>query len=112
RGGNIDVALLAGNLKRSEGARPISGASLHVEQSVDAPAKLRVAAHGLLDEGAGGFTVAAPSSFEEETAQTQELRLGAIEHGLEGAARGVDIAVELGGVGVEPCGWRLPCRSV
>ncbi len=77
----------AGDGERVERALVIAGARLQVEQRIDAPAKLGIALDRLLGERAGRLVVVAAPRFEEQTAQAEQLGLGPVEHGLEGAPR-------------------------
>ena len=68
---------------------------------------LRIALHRLLGERAGRVVVVAALRFEEQAAQAEQLRLGPVEHGLEGAPRRGAVALELRGLGPEQRGQRL-----
>ena len=103
----LDIAVLARHGERGECAFPIARARLHVEQRVDAPAGLRIGAHGLLGKCAGRVMVVAALRLEEQPAQSQELGLRAVEHGLEGAPRRGAVALELGCLRLEQRGERL-----
>ena len=100
----LDIAMLARHGERGESAFPIALARLHVEQRVHAPAGVRIGAHRLLGKGAGGVVVVAALGLEEQSAQSQELGLRAVEHRLEGAPRRGAVALELGCLRLEQSG--------
>ena len=91
----IDMAVLPGNGERVERALIVAGARLHVEQRVDAPGQARIALHRLLGESARRLGIVAARRFEEEAAHPEQLRLGTVEHGFEGAPCRVAVAPEL-----------------
>ena len=91
----IDMAVLPGNGQRIERALVIAGARLHVEQRVDAPGEARIALHRLLGESARRVGIVAARRFEEQAAHPEQLRLGTVEHRLEGAPCRVAVASEL-----------------
>ena len=91
----IDMAVLPGDGQRIERALVVAGARLHVEQRVDAPGEARIALHRLLGESARRVRIVAARRFEEQAAHPEQLRLGTVEHGLEGAPCRVAVASEL-----------------
>ncbi len=102
-----DMTVLARDGERIQRALVIARARLHVEQGVDAPGQLRIALDRLLGESPRRLVVVAAPGFEEQAAKAKQLRLGAIEHGLEGAPRRGPVALELGGLRPEQGGQGL-----
>ena len=70
----LDIAVPARHGERGECAFPIARAGLHVEQRVDAPASLRIGAHGLLGKCAGRVMVVAALRLKEQAAQSPRAR--------------------------------------
>ena len=70
-------------------------------------AEPRIALHRLLGERARRVVVVAAPRFEEQAAHAEQLGLGTVEHGLEGAPRRVAVAFELGGLRPEQRRQRL-----
>jgi hypothetical protein len=101
------MAVLARDGERVERAFPISGASLQIEQSIDAPGKLRIALHRLLGKRLRRGIVVPALGFEEQSAHPEQMGLGLIEHGLEGALCRSLVALELRGLRSEQPGQRL-----
>src|SRR6185369_9051038 len=103
----LDVPVLAGDGERIERALEVAGARLQIEQCIHAPGKLRITTHRLFGESLGRGIVIAALRFEEESAYAEQMRLGIIEHGFEGAPRRGFVALELRRLGPEQPGERL-----
>ena len=103
----LDIAVLASDGERVQRAIPVASTGLHVEQSIHAPAKLRVTADHLFGERAGGFGILAALGLEKEAAQAEELGLGAVQHRLKRASRRRPVTLELRGLGLQQFRQRL-----
>ena len=88
-------AVASGLLHRDQRVGPAACPRLHLQQRRQHPGRLGPEREGALREFQGACGVAGPLGLNEQAAQPEKRRRRLIEHGLEVAARGLVVALQL-----------------